>query len=133
MITTYNLKKFPKHTDKNMFQLCKIYCKHPSNPQFQRLIAFVTDHKENPHHLCLVSYQLPSGFVPSITPHSISKGKRPFYPTLPSTKAKIKLESQFHGQKSTLNIVSDDIGRIIGAKGPCDLPRNKRTLKRIVA
>ena len=28
--------------DKNMFQLRRIYCKHPSNPQFQRLLVFVT-------------------------------------------------------------------------------------------
>jgi len=52
------VKYIPKHMDKNMFQLHKIYCKHPSNPQFQRLIAFLTDHKENPLHLCLVSYRV---------------------------------------------------------------------------
>ena len=26
----------------NVFQLCRIHCKHPSNPNFQRLLAFVT-------------------------------------------------------------------------------------------
>ena len=110
----------------NMFQLRKIYCKHPSNAQFQRLLAFVKDHKENPHHLCLVSYRIPTGFVPSVTPHGNSKSKKPFYPTLPSTKLKIQSESKFRGPKSILNSVSNDVGGVIGAKGPCDLPRNER-------
>ena len=64
--------------EENMFQLRKIYCKHPSNAQFQHLLAFVTDHKENPHHLCLVSYHIPTGFVPSVTPHGNSKSKSHF-------------------------------------------------------
>ena len=33
-----------KHTQsgENVFQLCRIRCSHPLNPQFQRLLAFVT-------------------------------------------------------------------------------------------
>ena len=106
----------------NMFQLCKIYCKHPSNAQFQRLLAFVTDHNENPHHLCLVSYSITAGLMPSVTPHYNSKSKKLFYP---STKLKIQSKSNFHAPKSTLNSISNDMGGVIGAKSPCDLPRNE--------
>ena len=39
-----NLKFEKADTDggENAFQLRRIHCKHPSNPQFQRLLAFVT-------------------------------------------------------------------------------------------
>ena len=45
--TSKNVFKFEKVTDygkndKSIFQLRRIHCKHPSNQQFQRLLAFVT-------------------------------------------------------------------------------------------
>ena len=46
----------------NIFQLRRIHCKHPSNPNFQRLLAFITGkltlkHSHSPTHLTL-SWQL---------------------------------------------------------------------------
>ena len=121
--------RLPKGTtmDENMFQLRRIYCKHPSNAQFQRLLGFVTDCNQNPHHLCLLSYRMPSGFIPSVTPHGNCKSKKPFYPTLPDIQSQCK----FNGPKSTLSLVSKNMGGVTGAKSPYDLPRNERQISYI--
>ena len=57
------------------------------------------DSNGDPHHLCLLSYRIPSGFQPVVTPHGNSKSSIPFYPTFPSTKkqiAKQKVQKMFY-------------------------------------
>lgn len=76
--------------------------------------------------MCLVSYRIPSGFTPVVTSHGNSKSNKPFFPTLPSTKKDIEAECSSHGPKYTMSIVSDKLGGVVDAKGPCDLPRNER-------
>ena len=85
-----------------------------------------TDATGNPHHLCLVSYRIPEGFTPEVSPHGNDKTMKPFYPTLPSTKAGIESQSKLHGPKQVLAIVSREIGGVQHASSPCELPRNER-------
>ena len=57
------------------------------------------DASNKPHHLCLVAYYVPDGFHPQPVAHGNSKHKKPFYPTLPSTMAKIREVSKNAGPK----------------------------------
>ena len=50
---------------------------------------------------------------------------KPFYPTLPSTKAGIESQSKLHGPKQVLFIVSREIGGVQHASSPCELLRNE--------
>ncbi len=58
---------------------------------------------------------------------------KPFFPTLPSTKAGIKRESQSrsHGPKQMLATVSRELGGVQHASSPCELPRNERQVSYI--
>lgn len=85
-----------------------------------------TDSGGNPHHLCLVSYRMPTDFVPSVTPHGNSKSSVPFFPTLPSTQKAISKQCHSGGPKRVLGAVSKDLGGVLHAKSPCELPRNER-------
>ena len=38
----FQFERVSGHGPEKTFELCRIRCKHPSNPQFQRLLAFVT-------------------------------------------------------------------------------------------
>ena len=84
------------------------------------------DSNGDPHHLCLLSYQIPSGFQPVVTPYGNSKSSIPFYPTFPSTKKQIAKQSSLQGPKNVLRLVSEKIGDITTVKSPCELPRNER-------
>ena len=90
-----------------------------------QIIIFV-DSSGDPHHLCLLSYRIPAGFQPVVTPHGNSKSSAPFYPTFPSTRQQILEQCSFQGPKNVLRMVSDKIGGITTAKSPCELPRNER-------
>ena len=84
----------------------------------------------DPHHLCLLSYQIPPGFTKDVASHGNSKQKMTFYPTLPSTKRLIRKEvsNRQSGPKRTVSIVSQKVGGVTGATSPCDLPRNERQI-----
>ena len=70
---------------------------------------------------------MPKGFIPELHPHGNDKtGKKPFFPTLPSTKKDIESEPGSHGPKRVLATVSQKLGGIQHALSPCELPRNER-------
>ena len=85
----------------------------------------ITDASNKPHHLCLVAYYVPDGYQPQPAAHGNSKGGLPFYPTLPSTMARIKEESKASGPKGVISRVSAEIGGVTGAADGCSLPRNE--------
>ena len=76
--------------------------------------------------MCLLSYSIPSNFVPVAVSHGNSKCKTPFYPTLPSTKSLVKSGSKFSGPKRCISIVSAKVGGVLSASSPCELPCNER-------
>jgi hypothetical protein len=88
-------------TGTNVVLLRRLRCTHPSNVEFKRLICFLTDASNRPHHLCLVVYYFPPGFVPALSSHGNAKEKKPFHPTWPSTLDVIKKESKQQGPKAT--------------------------------
>ena len=77
---------------------------------------FSIDSNGDPHHLCLLSYRIPSGFQPLVTPHGNSKLSTPFYPTFPSTRKQIVKQSSLQGPKNVICLVSEKIGGITTAK-----------------
>ena len=85
-----------------------------------------TDGTGNPHHLCLISYRIPKGFKPKVGSHGNDKTSKPFFPTLPSTKLKIRSQSKECGPKQILGVVSKWLGGVQNASSPCDLSRNER-------
>ena len=46
---------------------------------------------ENPHHLCLVSYRMPSDYVPVVAPHGNSKSLTPFFQPYQVRKRKLEI------------------------------------------
>ena len=80
----------------------------------------------DPHHLCLLSYNIPVGFVKIVASHGNSKQSTPFYPTLPSTKVMMTAEVLHSGPKRTVSVVSSNLGGVIGASSSGELPRNER-------
>ena len=87
-----------------------------------------TDASNNPHHLCLLVYRMPQGFIPSIAPHGNSKEKIPFYPTWPSTMSQIKEESLVKGPKAAVEGLSLKVGGLLGATASGQLPRNEKQI-----
>lgn len=85
----------------------------------------------DPHHLCLLSYNIPVGFVKIVSSHGNSKQSSPFYPTLPSTKVMMKAEVQHSGPKQTVSVVSKKVGGGTGASSSGELPRNERQVSYI--
>ena len=92
------------------------------------LCVLFADAFNNPHHLCLLVYRLPIGFVPSIVPHGNSKEKIPFYPTWPSTMSQIKEESLVKGPKAAVEGLSQKVGGLLGASASGQLPRNEKQI-----
>lgn len=84
------------------------------------------DSSHNPHHLCLVSYRLSAGFTPVLSSHGNAKEYSPFHPTWPSTLKRVKEESISSGPKETVERVSSEMGGVLGASAPGQLPRNER-------
>lgn len=81
---------------------------------------------DKPHRLAQVPYVFPaegSDVVPG--PHGNSKGDTPFYPTLPSTIAKIKSESSL-GPKEVVENVSDRMGGVMHASYSGALPQEEQ-------
>ena len=90
------------------------------------LVCFASDASNRPHRLCLVVYHFPPGFVPKLSGHGNSKDKKPFYPTWPSTMGRIKDECFRQGPKATVECLSSDVGGVVGATAPGQLPRSEK-------
>ena len=73
-----------------------------------------------------VAYYVPDGFQTLPATHGNSKSEKPFYPTLPSTMAKIKEESMNAGPKQVISKVLAELGGVVGASDACTLPRNEQ-------
>ncbi len=84
------------------------------------------DASNNPHHLCLISYRLSAGFIPSLSYHGNSKDKKPFHPTWPSTLTQVKEECLAKGPKATVEQVSSEVGGVLRASASAQLPRNEK-------
>ena len=85
-----------------------------------------TDATNNPHHLCLVTYHLPPGFVPTVKSHGNSKKGTPFHPTWFSTKQQLKGKCGTQGPKSVVASLSAAAGGILEASAPGQLPRGEK-------
>ena len=85
-----------------------------------------TDADNNPHPLSLVSYRIPSGFTPVLSSHGNSLENKPFFPTWPSTLQRIKEEGVTGGPKATVELLSHEVGGVLGATAPGQLPRNEK-------
>ena len=113
---------------------CSFLCRHSfqfDDYVFTTLYCFITDSKNNPHHLCMAVYYLPDNFEPTPTPHGNSKEDRPFFSTLPSTMARIKHEcSVAKGPKKVVQEVSASVGGMVSATDICQLPRGVSQVKR---
>jgi hypothetical protein len=94
----------------NVVFLRRLHSTHPSNSEFKRLICFVSDAVNNPHNLCLVSYRLDAGLVPVLSSHGNSKQQKAFYPTWPSTIARLKEECSKKEPKGAVEAVSVEVG-----------------------
>ena len=91
-----------------------------------------TDHNNQPHQYCLVTYYLPTGFSPKMLPHGNSKTAKPFYPTLPSVMDEIKEEcNRGSGPKKVIATVSAGVGGVISATDACELPRDEQQVTKL--
>ena len=66
-----------------------------------------------------------AGFIPKLSSHGNAKTAKPFHPTWPSTLNRIKSESSTKGPRATIEQVSSEIGGILGASAPGELPSNE--------
>ena len=87
---------------------------------------FFTDNNGNPHHLCLAVYYIPAVFKPIVSAHGNSNDLKPFHPTWPSTRQRIKEECNKQGLKETVSIVSSEAGGSTEARTPGELPRSEQ-------
>ena len=83
----------------------------------------LTDSSNSPHHLCLLVYRIPPGFVPTVKKHGNSL---PFHPTWPSTKELIKKECLIKGPEHAVSSISGELGGITHASAPGMLPRDEK-------
>ena len=58
-------------------------------------------------------------------PHDNSKSTKPFHPTWPSTIEIIKKEGAHAGPKEVISSVSRNVGGVMGAVAPGQLPRDE--------
>ena len=61
-----------------------------------------------------------------LSSHGNAKEYNPFHPTWPSILKRVKEESTSKGPKATVEQVSSEMGGILGASAPGQLPRNER-------
>ena len=101
-------------------------CHTRSCPLANYCPRFVVDSKGVPHHLCLLVYHVPRDFVPFSLPHGNAKSSKPFIPTWPSTMKMIKNEIQQSGPKEVVASVSAQVGGVLQAYAPGELPRGER-------
>ena len=87
-----------------------------------------TDVSNNPHHLALVTFHIPQGYIPTVKSHGNSKGSVPFHPTWSSTKKEIKDRCTTEGPKGTVASLSANVGGILQASAPGQLPRDEKQI-----
>ena len=87
-----------------------------------------TDASNNPHHLVLVTYHIPPGFVPFVKSHGNSKRGVPFHPTWSSTKKQIRDKCAVDGPKSVVATLSARVGGVLQACAPGQLPRDEKQI-----
>ena len=80
------------------------------------------------HHLCLLVYYIPKGYVPVVLPHGNSKSNKPFFPTWSSTMKMIKTEAQHNHPKEVMASVTAKVGGVMSANAPGKLPRGERQI-----
>lgn len=68
-----------------------------------------------------------------IKPHGNSKGKTPFSRCKPSTIKKLKVSAQVKAPTKALQEIENSMGGIMGARSPCDLPRDRKQVYNIVS
>ena len=85
-----------------------------------------TDASNNPHHLVLVTYHIPPGFIPLVKSHGNSKRSIPFHPTWSSTKKEIREQCAVEGLKSVVATLSASVGGVLTASAPGQLPRDEK-------
>ena len=71
-----------------------------------------------PHHLWLLVYHIPKGFIQISLPHGNSKSKKPYFPTWLSTMKMIKSEMKSSGPKEVVSSVSVKVGGVMQAAAP---------------
>ena len=91
-----------------------------------KLFFLSADSKNNPHHLCLVTYRIPKGFSPVVKKHGNAKADVPFHPTWASTKDVIQQTCSEGGPKSVVASVSSLVGGVRNASAPGMLPRGEK-------
>ena len=82
----------------------------------------------NPNHLCLMSYHLPPGFVPTVKSHGNSKKGTPYHPTWASTKQQVKEKCDSRGPKCVVASLSAAAGDVLEATAPGQLPWGKKQI-----
>ena len=93
-------------------------------------LFYFPDADNNPHHLTLVTYRIPAGFTPVIKSHGNSKVTTPFrpHPTWSSTKKHIKHACAIEGPKSVVASLSAEVGGVLEATAPGQLPRDEKQI-----
>ena len=66
------------------------------------------------------------GFVPILASHGNAKESHPFHPTWPSTLERVKKECTTKGPKEVMEVISQEIGGVVGATAAGQLPRNEK-------
>ena len=74
----------------------------------------------------MIVYHIPQGFVPTIKSHGNTKKITPFHPTWSSTKQGIKEECIMKGPKSVVAGLSAEVGGMLRASAPGQLPRDEK-------
>ena len=79
----------------------------------------------------MLVYRFPPSFVPPLSSHHNSKEKRPLFPTWPSTRDLIKKLRLKQGPKETVERVSSEVGGVVEAAGPGQLPHSEKQVTNI--
>ena len=96
-----------------------------------------TDSSQNPHHLCLLVYNVPPGFkLLTVQPHGNFRSNKPFYATWPGTLKMVKEEVKDSEPIEAVAVVLQKVGGLLPARASGQLPRGemqatkaKRSLK----
>ena len=66
-----------------------------------------------------------AGYIPKLSSHGNAKVAKPFHPTWPITLNRKKIESFNKEPKAIVEQVSSEVGGILGASAPGELPHNE--------
>ena len=74
---------------------------------------------------------MPVDFIPSLSSHGNAKESKPFHPTWPSTLQRVKEECSTKGPKAVVEVISGEVGGIVGATASGQLPRNEKQVSNL--